>query len=342
MKTNLAPRIFKDTVTSRASQTYQPITVMSKRAGQPGGFVANLSQPCEPVGKLTKEAAMKRVGCMLAVLTCLALASGPVQAQWEGEGNSGGGEVMPLTLQDMSGLSKVELSLPMLPGDDYFGLAPMLYLQYGAGSYSLGLAAPMAFVAPDADNVDSKFDFGNLTVDAKGRACSGGDFTLCYGGSLALGFGFIEISENEEALMEMVAHTIGIVAHQDWTYHIFETLVIRPLAVLSLSKEGFYAQVDFGPPIMVPLFDSDNRDVEVGMMYQFGMGYRIAMIMPMLEFRGFSLLTEDNVDSQFWLNIGARLDIDGILPVFRITIPMSDASKADADIQFEFGVAARF
>ena len=55
---------------------------------------------------------------------------------------------IPMTLNDLSGKSNVQLSLPMLPGHHYFLMAPMVSGQYAIGDLSLGLAVPMASKSP--------------------------------------------------------------------------------------------------------------------------------------------------------------------------------------------------
>ena len=114
---------------------------------------------------------MKRPVRTLVLLLSLVLFSGAARAQWEGESTveSEGSEFMPLTLQDMSCRSKMELSLPLVPASEFLGFAPWLYLQYGTGSYSVGVTVPLAMVFPYSDEVDDEIVFGNLTFDIKGR-----------------------------------------------------------------------------------------------------------------------------------------------------------------------------
>lgn len=284
---------------------------------------------------------------LAAMSACVAVfMSGSAIAQWgagaSAKSKQGTGQVMPLSLQDLTCLSKVELLLPMVPGEHFFGMAPRVGAQYGTGSMSVGIDLPMAFISPDEG--DSKFVLGSMALDIKALGCARGDWNVCYGGAMAVSAGFVDVEE----AMEAAALSMGAVAHQDMTYYAPETLTLRPLAVLALTGHGLFAQLELGAGVFIAIKDTDARDTEAALAYGFAVGYQVlAFLAPMIEFRGFSHITAEDGEPElsfYWLNLGARFDFDGVLPVFRLSIPLNDEAKMvdESDVQFSLGVAFQF
>jgi len=280
---------------------------------------------------------MKRgIGVLMAAALVYGLLVGSASAQEKDV-------VIPLTLQDMSGKSNVNIALPMVPHDNFFGMSPRLSGQYGLGNMAFGLQVPLSMAFPDEG--DTGFGLGNITLEGKFHQCTGGQWAICYGGGLALSAGFLEADESEVR----AAHMSGAVGHQSWTYHYYESLVIRPLGFVAITDGAIFGQAEFGAAIGIPIVNTDGKDShEAAILWAFGAGYKLMdMIAPMIEFRGLSPVTEDGLDSYLWLNFGARFYFGSILPMVRLSIPLTDEASLggggqSAPVQFELGCMFQF
>ncbi len=243
---------------------------------------------------------------------------------------------IPLTMRDLSGKSKVELSLPMLPADSYFGIAPMFSFQFALGNLSLGLSVPMAMYFPkktgqigDLGESESAFVLGNPTIDVLYRMCSQGEWSLCFGGGVGIGGG-----SDVYDLNQLSAHFIGIAAHQDWRYHFPDSLAISPTLVAGITNGIFIGQAELGTTVIVPVRYTNQIATQVGLAFALGGGVKLNdVIIPLIEFRGFFPFTEtpfvglDNKDPYLWVNIGVRLQFANFSPMFRLSVPLNDKSK---------------
>jgi hypothetical protein len=274
----------------------------------------------------------KKVLSLIIASFCIGLFCGPVAAEEKDV-------VIPLTLEDLTGKSKIELSMPMLPGDNYFGLPILLGAQLGMGNYSLGIQLPMAYFKPDGEGASSEFVLGSPTIDFKLHMCKRGQWAMCYGFGVAISAGFLDTDGAEFA-----AHTMGMLGHQDPIFHMPEALGLRPLVFFAITNGELFAQAEFGSAMYFPIIDTDGKDtLEAGILYQFAVGYTLMEIVtPMIELRGVSPVTEDGQDTRFWMNFGARGHFGLFQPFFRLGIPLTDQAKMNADVHIEIGGAIVF
>jgi hypothetical protein len=242
-----------------------------------------------------------------------------------------------LTMEDMSGASWAALSLPMIPGDHYFGMAPSLSGQWGMGALAFGLDVPLAYAAPDEG--DGKFVLGAPTLKAKYTLCQEGN--LCFGGMLSLGLGFMGLSDDAaDMAMEAMAHAVGAVGHQNMENHAIETIAVVPKGYVSYRQGALLTQAEVGFGVLIP---TNEGDTEMSLEYRAGVGYLLMdMVAPMLELSAITPLTQEGADTAFWINLGARGIFGGLQPYLRLSLPLSDAAKAGADIQFDLGAAFLF
>jgi len=247
--------------------------------------------------------------------------------------------VIPLTLEDMTGKSKIELSMPMLPGDHYFGLPIMLSAQLGMGNTSLGIHLPMAYYSPDGEG-DSKFALGSPTIDFKMHMCQRGAWAMCYGFGVAVSVGFMDIEDGAEGFAQLV----GMFGHQDPIYHMSEAIGLRPLGFFAITNGELFAQAEFGTALYIPIMDTEGKDAyEAGILYQVAVGYTLMeMVTPMIELRGVSPVTQEGQDTRFWMNFGARGHFGMFQPFFRLGIPLTDDAELGADVHIELGGAIQF
>lgn len=283
--------------------------------------------------------------CMgLAVLVGLALSAGPVLAEegWSEGGSGGGGGggsamEIPLTMTDMTGASKAEIDLGLVPADGYFGLAPRVSAAFGMGDMVLGLHVPLAYVSPDEG--DSQFVLGNVGVDFKYLSSMGGNLNLTLGGGLGVSAGFLELDDGEA-----MAHMVGAVSGKSFFYHGPESLVIRPLFFAGMNMSGFFAEFEIGSEVAVPIMNTEGRDTEADLFWGIAAGYRIIdMIIPMIEFKGLHGLTDGWDITMMWFSLGARLDLGGILPHVRLSLPLDDADLGGTvDVIIDVGAVFTF
>jgi hypothetical protein len=282
------------------------------------------------------EGKMKSI--MSALITIL-FTLGLTSAALAQEGSTDKSLPIPLTMKDLSGKSNVALSVPMLPADSYFGIAPMVSFQYAINNLSLGLAVPMAAYFPkESIGGDDGFALGNLTVNALYRMCTQGEWSLCFGGGVDIGAAVKEVHGAEGS-----ANVVGLWGHEDFTYHWPESLVITPVLVAGITNGLFLAQAEFGTSFLVPTMNTTGRDTEVVLNFAVGGGVKLFdILIPLVEFRLMDLVTVNNTDPFLWLSFGARVQLGGFTPMFRISIPLNEMSKLDAPVHLEAALAYQF
>ena len=266
--------------------------------------------------------------------------------------------IVPLTLQDLTGKSNVALSVAMVPAEDFFGMGLMIGGQYSASIVSVGLSLPMALAKPD--KIDARFVIGNPNIDVRLHHCFEGDVTVCVGGSVAAGFGVMEVESDEDdgfgggssngneekTLTRLLAWTSGLMGYQDPLYFAPETAVIRPLALAGIFVSDFQAQAEVGPSILVPMLNTGGRDTEVMLLYRLAAAYRVARwVAPILEFSGMTPMTDEDGDSEseLFLNLGLRfMSKSGAMPAIRLTFPLEEHEKGMPYVHVFVGLTYQF
>jgi len=305
----------------------------------------------------------------ITVLILLAASGGPalaldddqVRKQWDLRRPV---PILPLTLQDITGKSSIELSLILLPAEDVFGLAMKLGGQYSTDLVDIGVAVPMAMAV--VDEHESEFVLGNPTANVRVRHCFEGEVQVCVGGDLAAGFGAMEVvvekdvlgvgSADEEpssrTVLRQQAWAAGLLAYQDPTCFVPESAVIRPLALGGIVIDDFSSQVEVAPAILVPLFNTAGRETEAMLLYRLSVGYRLAKwVAPLLELSGLSPVTDGlEGDTRLFLNLGARFEFKsgsfatkgGIQPALRVSVPLEAHDRGQPYVQVYLGLTHQF
>jgi hypothetical protein len=180
--------------------------------------------------------------------------------------------------------------------------------------------------------------------------CTQGSFSMCFGGGLDVGAGFLEV-EGDDAGEKIGAYMAGARVHQESGYYSFEAMNIKPVGLFGINLGNFYAQAEIGLEMYFPILNTEGKDsAEVGMAYGFGAGYKFFdMLVPIIEFKGIAGLTDEFDEFKpFWLNFGARLTLGGFEPYFRLSIPLNDDAKQnplgldDDTVHMDVGFAFKF
>lgn len=260
---------------------------------------------------------------------------------------------VPLVLADLSGKSNFGLDLLIAgfsAGDasgsfDFTGMDMLLKARNGGENTSFGIVLPLAFAIPEEG--DSAFWMGNPTVDATGVWCLSSLMGLCLGGQLSASFGFLDLDQDDTVnrVKQLAANAAGFIASQNLLYHALFDVVIQPLFVASIRIGFISAQVEMGPLFAIPLINTSGRSMEELFIYRFGAALNLLdFIQPMIEYSGLSELSDspDVDDSLGWINIGARVNLFGFQPMFRLTLPINEDSKLGADVQFALGMTYQY
>ncbi len=225
----------------------------------------------------------------------------------------------------------VGLDMNFVIGDDVTGYVPALLAQFGAGNMAVGLQWGLAYADVDVPEGYGEYDGevapGNFIVNFRAKHHMEGAWETCIGTNFSLGIGPFEMDSLEQAL----SWTTGIYAHTlRYLHYAPESVLIDPLLALNTTNGTIFLQVALGPSVLVPLDDTDVRDVEACLAYGAELGFVAAEMLSMgLGFKGVSMLTADDNESLFALDINLRLVLDGVSPGFRLSIPFSTEDSLD-------------
>jgi hypothetical protein len=256
---------------------------------------------------------------------------------------------IPLTMKDLSGKSNVALSVPMLPAQHDFVIAPMVSFQYAIDNLSLGLAVPMVAyfskVEPDDDFSDlwggNAFVLGNLTVNALYRMCTQGEWSVCFGGGLEIGASVMKADSHSK----LNANWAGVLGHEDFTYNWPDSLVISPVFVVGVTNGILVGQAELGTSVLIPTMNRRGNDNQMTINFAVGGGVRILdWLIPLIELRVLDQVTDRDkyTDPLVWMSFGARLQLGGFSPMVRLSLPLTEASKFDAPVHLEVALAYQF
>lgn len=229
-------------------------------------------------------------------------------------------------------------------GDDVTGYVPTFLLQYGIGDVAFGMQWGLAYADVDVSggDYDGEVATGNFILNFKAKHCMTGAWKTCMGAIFSLGIGPFEVDSMEELL----SWSAGIYTHtMRYAHFAPESIVVDPLFALNTTNEMVFVQFALGPSILVPLDDTDVRDVEACLAYSFEAGILVVDMISMgLGFRGVSTLTADNNESLFSLDVNIRLILDSVSPGLRLSIPFStDDDLGDVfDLILALGLSADF
>ena len=230
-------------------------------------------------------------------------------------------------------------------GDDVTGYVPTFLLQYGIGDVAFGMQWGLAYAdvdIPGSGDYDGELAVGNFILNFKAKHCMAGTWKTCMGANFSLGIGPFEVDSMEELL----SFSVGIYTHtMRYVNFAPESMVIDPLFALNTTNDMVFVQIALGPSVLVPLDDTDVRDVEACLAYSFEAGIlAIDMLSLGLGFKGVSTLTADDNESLFSIDINIRLVLEGVSPGVRLSIPFSteDDLSDVFDLIVALGLTADF
>jgi hypothetical protein len=261
--------------------------------------------------------------------------------------------IRPLVLEDMRGMLKigaVKIDFPFvyLPAGDYQGIGMLFSFDVGEGNaagdmFSFGAELPLSVYSPDEGETAERF--GNIAVTFKYLKCTGGDWSFCFGTSTAIGLSMLEDlagpDKPDELAAQLVAERVGRAAFQDPSRFIADQFTLRPLGVVTLAGQDFFAQLQLGGLLYAPVQNMENWEaLGLSLMYGLSAGYQVVdWFVPLVEFNGNSPLAGKPVpmvfsdeDTALFVNLGFVFDFDDFCMILRLTLPLTEDARLDNDV----------
>jgi hypothetical protein len=259
----------------------------------------------------------------------------PALGQWYDTDEVPGGEgdiIQPYSLMGFNLASGAGLSTWIAPGTsrpDALGLSFLLRGGYRLSSIPiyLGLEVPLSYFKSTAEGSDaSQFVIGNAGLVFKYRLDpfeeTLGIFT---GWSLNIYLPTAWIPDDaDDPGSHVAAHLLGLGNSLMGHLHMPEAMGIVATFSVVLPGKIIYGQVDISPAVYIPVSETDSRETAGSFVWGAAFGVHIIEeIAFLLEFKGFTPINFDGMDTFMAISPGFRMNFGMFEPALWVSIPLN-------------------